>query len=143
MPHTPHQPDASRLQRVARTLYIDSGLPAPIRNAKLGYVVTLTVAVIALLAIFALAWLGVGPAPGNAPMYAYFILIVLTAIFCHYLSKRALRHAAAADHLLCPECTYDLRALGEKGTCPECGRAYEHDAVRAQWLDAERRLKGD
>ncbi|MEQ9097043.1 MAG: hypothetical protein RIE32_12355 [Phycisphaerales bacterium] len=49
--------------------------------------------------------------------------------------------AVRADHLLCPQCTYDLRTLDAAGACPECGRAYEHGAVRAQWVDAQRRLK--
>jgi hypothetical protein len=62
-------------------------------------------------------------------------------LLCHVASKRAIRRAAAHDHLLCPDCTYDLRTLDATGTCPECGRAYEHDAVRAQWVDAARRLK--
>lgn len=55
--------------------------------------------------------------------------------------RRTTRRAAAHDHLLCPDCTYDLRTLDETGACPECGRAYEHEAVRAQWMDAARRLK--
>ncbi|MFI4882423.1 MAG: hypothetical protein ACIAQU_07550, partial [Phycisphaerales bacterium JB064] len=74
-----------------------------------------------------------------------FPAIVWAAVACvlvaYRLAKRALRRAPAADYLLCPDCTYDLRTLDDAGTCPECGRAYEHDTVRAQWAEAERRLK--
>ncbi|MEQ9097040.1 MAG: hypothetical protein RIE32_12340 [Phycisphaerales bacterium] len=62
------------------------------------------------------------------------------ALFCHASIKRTLRRAAAHEHLLCPECLYDLRTLHAAGACPECGRAYEREAVRAQWVDAQRRL---
>ena len=73
--------------------------------------------------------------------YLYLVALVVAWLFWEIAARRAFRRAADAKHLLCPDCCYDLRTLDEAGTCPECGRAYEHDAVRAQWLDAERRLK--
>lgn len=77
----------------------------------------------------------------SVPVPAMILCLAVFVLLCYTFAKRALRRASAYGHLLCPECTYDLRALDATGTCPECSRAYEHDAVRAQWLDAERRLK--
>lgn len=141
MPHGPSNPGRSVLRYLARTMNIDAALPAPVRNAKRGYVITFSAVLIALMTLLALALLDLGPDLGNGPLFAYFLLMVATTIFWDRASKRALRRAAAHDHLLCPDCLYDLRTLDATGTCPECGRAYEHDAVRAQWIEAERRLK--
>ncbi len=73
------------------------------------------------------------------------VVIVLVdsafSVFRHTVAWRARRRAKAHDHLLCPDCAYDLRTLYANGTCPECGRLYQHEAVRATWLDAQRRLK--
>lgn len=76
----------------------------------------------------------------NGLLFPIVWLCLACVYLCHRSAKRALRRAAAHDHLLCPDCLYDLRNLDATGTCPECGRASEHDAVRAQWVDAERRL---
>ncbi len=141
MPTAPGKPPTTMRHRLARSLDIDTGLPEPVRRAKRGYMVTIAVIALALCTIFVLEILDLVPDLGNAPMYAYFVLFMSACIFWHRSSKRALRRAAAHDHLLCPDCTYDLRTLDHAGTCPECGRAYEHAAVRARWLDAERRLK--
>ena len=141
MPTEHGNPATTKRHRLARAMHVDAGLPEPIRRASRGYVVSLTVIVLALMAVFALDMMDVVPDLGNAPMVAYFVLFVTAIVFWHLASKRTLRRAAAHEHLLCPQCTYDLRTLDAVGTCPECGRAYEHEAVRATWLDAQRRLK--
>lgn len=43
------------------------------------------------------------------------------------------RRAGRAGFVLCPRCLYDLGGLPVEGTCPECGRAYEHAATVAMW----------
>lgn len=43
-----------------------------------------------------------------------------------------------SEFTLCPACLYDLRALDQAGTCPECGRPYEHTSVQIRWVEAER-----
>ena len=125
----------------ARRLNIDQSVPRPVRGPMrwaVGF---------ALIAMFVpIGFIGLDAfALKDRVPHVLFPAIVWAAVACvlvaYLLAKRALRRAAAADHLLCPDCTYDLRTLGEMGTCPECGRAYEHAAVRAQWLGAERRLK--
>ena len=84
---------------------------------------------------------GIFPRLGIAWIASALVAAVIYFLICHRRAQQTLRRAATHDHLLCPDCLYDLRALDATDTCPECGRAYEHDAVRAQWLDAERRLK--
>jgi len=137
----PRQPAATLRQRLARTMGIDAALPGPIRRWKWRGLLVVLVAGLAAFAVLAIdaAALPFSTIAGwNIPlMLAMFAGVLL----CKRAARRVVGRAAAADHLLCPECTYDLRTLDEAGACPECGRAYEHGAVRAQWLDAQRRLK--
>jgi len=95
-----------------------------------------------LIAIWLLGRHGVVPLFAPAWIFALFPVIVGWAFLCQRRVRRTVRRAAAADHLRCPDCLYDFRTLDAAGACSECGRAYEHAAVRAQWLDAQRRLKG-
>ena len=129
------------LGSLARVMSIDAALPAPLRNARRGYLITFSIGVVAMMTLLVLALLDVGPNLGNAPPLTFFVLMLATTLIWDRSWKRALRRAAAHDHLLCPDCLYDLRTLDDAGTCPECGRVYEHGAVRAQWVEAERRLK--
>lgn len=57
--------------------------------------------------------------------------------WCHRRAAAIFREAKSADLLLCPTCLYDLRELEERGSCPECGRPYEHTSVQIRWVDAE------
>ncbi|OAB62796.1 hypothetical protein AY599_06400 [Leptolyngbya valderiana BDU 20041] len=141
VPSAPDKPAPTLRQRLARTMGIDAGLPEAVRRAQrwtwfaialavVGFVVTLIVGRVDLAGLLALVLLGV-------------FMLAMHAIprFGRRGVNHALRRAAAHDHLVCPQCTYDLRSLDEAGTCPECGRACEREAVRAQWVDAQRRLK--
>ena len=120
---------------------LDASVPEFIRRYSRIQLLVLVIWLALGIGLGLLRWYGVNllPVPGVyssillVPMFAY--LLIARA------SGRALRRAAAADHLLCPGCADDLRTLDATGTCPECGRAYQHAAVRAQWLAAERRLK--
>lgn len=101
----------------------------------------LTGLVLAFFVLLVLQIAGVVPSIGAAAGFFYAPAILAACLFWHQRTRRMISRAAAHDHLLCPDCTYDLRTLDAAGACPECGRAYEHDAVRAQWVDAQRRLK--
>lgn len=50
-------------------------------------------------------------------------------------ARRCHRHVRSVEYGACPDCLYDLRGVGETGTCPECGRAYEMDEVRTLWRE--------
>jgi predicted RNA-binding Zn-ribbon protein involved in translation (DUF1610 family) len=43
------------------------------------------------------------------------------------------RLVRSSDYRVCIHCGYDLASLSENGTCPECGRPYEMEAVRDVW----------
>jgi hypothetical protein len=131
---------ATRIQRVARAMNIDSALPVPVRRAMRWNLGTPCIVPLGLVAMITLDLGRLTSAPEPAAIFVFIGVAVAWAWLCRGVAMRALRRAAAHDHLLCPDCTYDLRALDANGTCPECGRVYEHDAVRATWLDAERRL---
>ncbi len=125
-----------------RALFMDACVPAALRRPRR------TAAITAVLG-WAVGILVTGTNPLGLTVYTRLGLfmaligaVAWIAVRCDRSSRRAIRRAAKADHLLCPDCTYDLRTLDETDSCPECGRAYEHDAVRAQWLDAERRIHG-
>lgn len=51
-------------------------------------------------------------------------------------TRRIKRAYAASDGCLCTGCTHDLRGLGEQGTCPECGRAFDVERDRLGWQQA-------
>lgn len=105
------------------------------------HALTPVLALLALAVLIVLDATGVVGPPHAAAIFGIGGATIALCVLWRHLAVRALRRAAAADHLLCPECLYDLRTLDATGTCPECGRAYEHDAVRQQRIDAERRLK--
>lgn len=65
------------------------------------------------------------------------VLLFLVQTTCFYgmwrVRRDLLRRLREAGGRLCPGCEFDLRGLGDSGSCPECGRPFEIDAVRAQW----------
>ncbi|MCW5757390.1 MAG: hypothetical protein KIT54_09160 [Phycisphaeraceae bacterium] len=141
MPSAPSQPAATMRQRVARHFAVDEALPIAVRRPMRRLVLVKLGLPCAILFLFFLELQGI-----VSPIrVAWVFLAAGVGVFFAWLlegsAKSALRRAIANDHLLCPACTYDLRSLAEEGACPECGRACEHAAVRAQWLDAQRRFK--
>jgi hypothetical protein len=123
-----------------RILWIDGGLPRAVRRPMVWLWVSFGIVPVAPGAM--VAGLKLGLIPGTLAFGFVGLMFVANAfgVVCLIVARRALRRAAAHEYLLCPDCTYDLRTLDATGTCPECGRAYEHAAVRATWLDAQRRL---
>lgn len=120
---------------------IDAGLPEPIRRPMRWSVAVGFAVVPIVLSVFILSNFGL---TGRFELVLVFVPMwvwIGIGLLSRRAAKRALRRAAAHDHLRCPQCLDDLRTLDEAGACPECGRAYEHEAVRRQWLDAARRLK--
>lgn len=47
--------------------------------------------------------------------------------------RRIKRAVAAARSRACVHCVHDLSGLGDKGTCPECGRAFDSAADARRW----------
>ena len=141
MPRAPDQPAANMRQRLARFYNIDGELPEVVRRPMRWSLVVPGLGLLGLAALIALDATGVIARPYPGATFGIVGVTIACVWLCHRVAKNVLRRVAAHDHLLCPECTYDLRTLDAAGTCPECGRAYEHEAVRAQWLDAQRRLK--
>ncbi len=131
----------TRLSAEARVLMIDSGVPAAIGRPMRWMLAS----VLALLsAAITLGVLAAAHGLTEAMAFAvcgFFVLVTVPISACNHAIGRALRRARAARYRLCPRCAYDLRDLGPRGTCPECGRPFERSAVRTQWLGIERRLK--
>ena len=141
MPGAPRQPARSLRQRIAKRLWFDDSIPTQVRRANhlamLAIVAAIPIAVTMLVHDFTTT----GPSIASAWYILLQIAMFGGIIYFNLIARRVVRRAAAASNLLCPNCAYDLRDSAATGTCPECGRAYEHEAVRAQWLDAERQLK--
>ena len=137
----PNKPVKTRRSRLVRITSDGGEVPRRIRRIQHGIGISLAVAFVFVIGFAILQLLDIVPDDGHALLYGFFVLVLAASIFWDLSCKRALRRAAAHDYLLCPDCTYELGNLRETGHCPECGRAYEHAAVRAQWIDAERRLK--
>lgn len=120
---------------------LDASVPGPIRRYKRLEVVAALVILSIVFALGIMVMLDKDIAFVWRVLPAAFLLPFILWLLGSRANTRTLRRAAAHNYLLCPACTYDLRTLDKEGACPECGRAYEHEAVRAQWLDAQRRLK--
>ncbi|OAB63621.1 hypothetical protein AY599_08705 [Leptolyngbya valderiana BDU 20041] len=141
MPSAPRQPPRTIVQRLARMFWFDDYYPAPVRRANHLAMLAIVVA-IPILATMLLYDFRAGGPQISSGVYILMNVTMLGWIFVWKMeARRTVVRAQRAGGLLCPECTYDLRDSDATGTCPECGRAYEHDAVRAQWIEAERRLK--
>lgn len=141
MPATPRQRLRAALAPDAHKMMLDASVPEAIRRCK-RWELALMLAGVAVFFTYIVLWECGVLAHLPTPLFMLLMMLpTMVVVICGRLIKRALRRAAAADHLLCPDCTYDLRTLDANGTCPECGRAYDHAAVRAQWLEAERRLR--
>jgi hypothetical protein len=122
-------------------MMLDASVPEAIRRCKR---MEILVAIGFLPVLFAPGLLSVYGFQAFRPIGLWYLLLPLPYALWFVAwrgVRRTLRRAAAADHLLCPECLYDLRTLDATGPCPECGRPYDHAAVRAQWQDAQERLK--
>ena len=50
--------------------------------------------------------------------------------------RRYVQTVREVEYRVCPNCEYPLQGLPGEGSCPECGRAYELDALRGQWEKA-------
>lgn len=127
--------------RFVRRFGLDPALPGQVRRANQAAVLAWIAAFLVLVPMLILdstVITGTIPARWYILVNVAMLLVILSR---KRFARRITRRAAARDHLLCPDCTYDLRTLDAAGTCRECGRAYEHEAVRAQWVDAPRRLK--
>jgi predicted RNA-binding Zn-ribbon protein involved in translation (DUF1610 family) len=53
--------------------------------------------------------------------------------------ERLRKRLHAADWRLCTQCGQSLEGLAASGTCPECGRAYTVEQLRADWSRLFRR----
>jgi hypothetical protein len=45
------------------------------------------------------------------------------------------REILEQEGMICFDCGYNLKALPESHTCPECGTPYERSDLRVRWLD--------
>lgn len=80
------------------------------------------------LVLAPLIWLG-------AMTSAYFATRIANA---NYDGKKYLE---TIGFKICPACEYDLTALPDRGTCPECGGDYEPDMLKERWRDIYTKLE--
>jgi hypothetical protein len=71
-----------------------------------------------------LPWLGLA---------VYLPYCVVVGILAIRFNRRLIRRLTAAGYLLCWQCGYDLSATGGAGRCPECGREFQAESLRALW----------
>ena len=128
-------------QRLERYFNVDADMPEAVRRPMRWMLVVQFALPMCILATIPLEESGIIPDIDNLWFVAIMLVFFVFAWYSSHHARRIIRRAREADSLLCPGCTYDLRTLRDAGTCPECGRAYKHEAVRATWLDAERQLK--
>lgn len=56
-------------------------------------------------------------------------------------ARRVRREFQAAAGRLCTHCAYNVGPLGERGTCPECGKPFAAQADARRWSQAGYRSK--
>jgi len=73
--------------------------------------------------------------PWGRLLFALAILVPTLATLGVMLwgDRRIKRAVRATGGRSCTVCLYDLRNLGDTGTCPECGRPFDTAADRAMW----------
>lgn len=60
------------------------------------------------------------------------IIFITPAIMFH--RARVLHRVGARQFMVCPECGYDLHGLEGEQRCPECGKRFNVDSLRREWL---------
>ncbi len=123
MSSTPREPRRTLRHRLVGYYVVDGESPEAIRRPMRWSLVVPGLGLLGLVTLVALDATGVVARPYPAATVSIVGVTFACVWLCHRIARRALRRAAAADHLLCPACAYDLRALDDVGACPECGRA--------------------
>lgn len=72
-------------------------------------------------------WLSVG-----IPLICFASVFVANLGIWHG-QRRIKRAVLAADGRACTHCVHDLRGLGDTGTCPECGHAFDVAVDVRRW----------
>ena len=65
------------------------------------------------------------PPQGLFSLFALVALSWLVALVARRQTRVKLRYIQSCGFRVCPDCGYRLVGLGDHGTCPECGRAYD------------------
>ncbi len=66
------------------------------------------------------------------PMMVMFVPVgLISRLRMNRLARRALDN----EFRMCEHCTYDLRGLPHRHTCPECGHEYDLDILRRIWRE--------
>jgi hypothetical protein len=84
---------------------------------------------VVVLSAFGVRWL----VPAGAMMLATGATII--ALGVANASTRAQRALRQSHYQLCPGCGYPLKDLPSPGQCPECGAAFDNEAVERFWAD--------
>jgi len=117
--------------------------PPVIRTSVRNYVLAiLAVCALGLGFILSRDWLGVPYEPYGRYGGLVITLVPLFLIVAMFIfSRRRLRrHFHEARGRLCTHCAYNLTAMSDHGTCPECGKAFDAEADKAMWEAAGYRI---
>lgn len=82
------------------------------------------------------------------PLWPYLAAILaagplLAGAWWQYHTRRRLRTLIDMDWSACLYCFHDLRGIGMRGTCPECGQPFELYRTREKWKDTVSELVSD
>jgi hypothetical protein len=67
------------------------------------------------------------------PLFISLLPLFVFLPWASWHSRRLRRDFAANKGRLCIHCAYIVGPLGERGTCPECGHAFDANADAARW----------
>jgi hypothetical protein len=65
-----------------------------------------------------------------------FVPNVIAIVFVWRGRQRIKRAVHASSGRACTHCVHDLSGLGETGTCPECGYAFDAAVDQRRWAQA-------
>ena len=63
----------------------------------------------------------------------WFVWPVSTFVRWRRVQRPIIQRARATGGRVCPQCGYDLLALDQHGTCPECGEAFSPKSLLRAW----------
>lgn len=110
------------------------------RAWRVGIAIIATVLCLTVVFVATGLWFGrhAPPRIRHTVIVSHSLLFLIAMLLSWRLQKRIRSHIRDVlrerEYRFCTACLYDLTGHQPEGVCPECGRAFSPDLLRAAWL---------